>query len=297
MSGRVELMEAALEGYPEGIALLDAAGQILFWNRAAEAMTGFAGIETVARRTPWELEPLVHGDKPWEQAGRQAAAHTARAEVVHGKHKRGGDLAMATRRLVLRDGLGERIGVAVLFHPTEFVEPLARGEAGDDAGMEGTRAQLEMRLVERYEEFLRNGTVFGLLWITVDQAHMLRKTHGARACGSMLERMERTLAGGLYSGEELGRWGEDEFLLLAREPDPEALATRARTLAGLARTADFRWWGDRVSLTVSVGAAQALSTETLVALMGRAQAAMFSSLHAGGNHVTAAPGRHACSRS
>ena len=30
-----------------------------------------------------------------------------------------------------------------------------------------------------------------------------------------------------------------------------------KLLAGLARTADFRWWGDRVSLTVSVGVAMA----------------------------------------
>jgi len=68
-------------------------------------------------------------------------------------------------------------------------------------------------------------------------------------------------------------------------------------LAGLARTADFRWWGDRVSLTVSIGAAQAQSAGTLADLLERAKAAMFSSYHAGGNRVTAAPEGDACSRS
>jgi len=29
----------------------------------------------------------------------------------------------------------------------------------------------------------------------------------------------------------------------------------AQALAALARTADFRWWGDRLSITVSIGAA------------------------------------------
>lgn len=40
MSDRGALMEAALEGHPEGIALLDAEGRVLFWNRSAEGITG-----------------------------------------------------------------------------------------------------------------------------------------------------------------------------------------------------------------------------------------------------------------
>ncbi len=69
MSDRVELMEAALEGHPEGIALVDAAGRVLFWNRAAEAMTGFAGIEMVARTAPCALEPLLQVEGAEDEAG------------------------------------------------------------------------------------------------------------------------------------------------------------------------------------------------------------------------------------
>ena len=71
--------------------------------------------------------------------------------------------------------------------------------------------------------------------------------------------------------EELGRWGDDEFLVISHEHTPEMLAAHAQALAGLARTADFRWWGDRVSLTVSIGAAQADLDETLAQLLERAQ--------------------------
>ncbi len=103
----------------------------------------------------------------------------------------------------------------------------------------------------------------GLLWISVDQAHELRKSHGARACETMLEKVERTLAHGLKPAEEIGRWGDDEFLVLSHETSPIALAAHAQALAGLARTTDFRWWGDRLSLTVSIGAAQANSRRSL----------------------------------
>jgi PleD family two-component response regulator len=105
------------------------------------------------------------------------------------------------------------------------------------------------------------------------------------------------MASGLRPAEEMGRWGDDEFLILSHERTPEMLAAHAQVLAGLARTADFRWWGDRASLTVSIGAAQAEREESLVDLLERAKAAMFTSFHAGGNQITSAPGRQACSPS
>ena len=113
----------------------------------------------------------------------------------------------------------------------------------------------------------------------------------------MLEKVEQAMANGLRPAEEMGRWGDDEFLILSHERTPEMLATHAQVLAGLARTADFRWWGDRASLTVSIGAAQAEQEGTLVELLERAKAAMLTSFHAGGNQITSAPGRYVCTPS
>jgi GGDEF domain-containing protein len=110
----------------------------------------------------------------------------------------------------------------------------------------------------------------------------------------MFEKVERTLANGLKPAEEMGQWGDDEFLVLSHERTAESLAAHAQTLAGLARTTDFRWWGDRVSLTVSIGAAQAEQGESLAQLLERAQAAMLSSVHLGGNHITPAMRRQPC---
>ena len=131
-----------------------------------------------------------------------------------------------------------------------------------------SQVELEDRLTTESEDFARGGAPFGVLWITVDQAHELRKTHGASACEEMLDRVERTLANGLRATEELGRWGQDEFLVMSHERTPEMLAAHAQVLAGLARTADFRWWGDRISLTVSIGAAQAEAGRDADAIAG-----------------------------
>src|SRR5438270_400703 len=113
------------------------------------------------------------------------------------------------------------------------------------------------RLEAKWELFQRERGTMGLMWIRVDQAEELRMTHGAQACELMLENVGRTMANNLRPGDEIGRWGDDEFLLVSQEGCAEVLGNHARVLAGIARTTEFRWWGDRVSITVSIGAAAA----------------------------------------
>ncbi len=296
MADRTELLEAALDSLPEGIALVDAGGRVAFWNRSAEAITGHAAGELVARSASEALEPLLISQRPGEQEpclGEQPES----GALVHLRHKLGHDVPAMMRALVLRDGLGGRIGLAAIFHPAESLDALPHGECGEGSVVEASQAEFEERLEAAFADYVRGGETFGVLWLTVDQAHELRKTHGAGACDAMLEKVEHVLANGLRPAEKMGRWGDDEYLILSHERTPEMLAAHAQVLAGLARTTDFRWWGDSVSITVSIGAAQAEREGSLIGLLERAKAAMSSSFHAGGNQITSAPGGKECSPS
>jgi PAS domain S-box-containing protein len=230
---RGELLEAVLESLPDGVAVIGQDGVAVCWNRAAEAITGYAALEVVGKPLPEPLEVLVNtatDDAAWQIAG-----HRRRIEL---RHKLGQAVQTVGIRLVLRDGLGGRIGWAMLFHPAQSLDALPHGESDESTAV-------------------------------------------------------------AVSQEEMGRWGTDEFLVIAHERTGEMLAAHARTLAGLARTADFRWWGDRVQLTVSVGACQADPGEgaALAEVLKRAQKAMEASIHAGGNTITQASGRKTCSQS
>lgn len=297
MADRSELVEAALDVYPEGLALLDVDERVVFWNRAAEMMTGYGGADILGRRIPDALEPLtVCRDYEMNPEPRNGP-RLGRGSLVHAQHKLGHDVPAIARRVILRDGLGERIGMATVFHPGGQLVALPHGETTDGAEVLQSQVELEDRLTIEFEAFLHESIPLSVLWICVDQARELRKTHGSRASETMLENVERTLANGLRPGEEVGRWSDDEFLILSHEMSGDTLAHHAQSLAGMARTADFRWWGDRISLTVSVGAAVADKGEALPQLLERAQSAMLASTAAGGNHITLAPGRHPCSQS
>jgi PAS domain S-box-containing protein len=296
MANRTEILEAALDSYPEGIALLDLEGILVVWNRAAEAMTGYMSLDLLGRPAPAALEPLLTGPRPGEQ-NLSAGARTGYSALVRVEHKLGQEMPVMMRAFVLRDGLGERIGMEIHFHPAESLDALPHGESEDDSSVEANQAEFEDRLTSSFEDYLQGGETFGILWISVDQATGLRKTHGVGAYEQMLGKVEQTLKHGLRPAEEMSRWGDGAFLVLSHERTPKMLADHAQLLAGLTRTADFRWWGDRVSLTVSVGAAQAERTEKLADLLHRAKAAMLTSFYAGGNQITFAPGGASCSQS
>jgi diguanylate cyclase (GGDEF)-like protein len=289
MSDRPQLIEAALDVFPDGVALAGLDGRLAFWSSAAEAITGHPRTSLLGKPVSEALDILIVGGARQWTMNTGSISQPGRAAVVQIRHYLGHDLPAIARILPLRDALGERIGTAVLFHPAQSLDALPRGETSRDEDAAATLTDLDDRLQTEFDDLARGGQPFGVLWITIDQAQHLRGTHGARACQAMFEKVERALSSGLRPSEELGRWGDDEFLVISHERTAEMLAAHAQLLAGLARTADFRWWGDRVSLTVSIGAAQATSSETLAQLLERAQTAMQSSIHAGGNRVSSAP--------
>jgi PAS domain S-box-containing protein len=297
MANRAELLEVALDSFPEGIALLGCEGQIMLWNRAAEAITGYASVDLLSRQVPEPLEPLLTASARLENVEPDAGGQLGHRSLVHALHKLGHEVPVMARYFLLRDEMGGRMGMLVIFHPADSLDALPHGECDQGGWVKASQAVLEDRLATMFGDFMRGGLPFGVLWISVDQSAELRRTHGAKACEAMLEKVERAMANGLRPGEEMGCWGDDEFLILSHERTPEMLATHAQALAGLARTADFRWWGDRASLTVSIGAAQAEQDGSLTDLLERGKAAMLTSFHAGGNQITSAPGRLACSPS
>ena len=304
------LLSATLDALEEGVVVLDGDSRVAYWNLAATSISGYAREAQIGRASPpgfyrldarhqediqahAEAQEPVHGHFATSEVNLlapdtsvQAPSCGDRPVLVELRHKAGHMLPAMLRRTALRDELGMRFGTLLRFHPAEDADQLPHGESGEGVGVEHSQADLEDRLDQSWRDWTSSGVSFGLLWITVDQAERLRKTHGRDACEAMLQSVIKTLRHGLKPTEILGRWGDNEFLVLAHERTAEMLKAHATHLLGLARTAEFKWWGDRVTLTVSIGAAQANGTENLSTLLKLAQKAMQTSIFNGGNRVT-----------
>lgn len=305
---REEILAAAMSQLDEGMAVLDAASRVLFWNPAAEAITGYLSADLLSRTLPpsaYQIDPQHHAAQSshLKIAAPEAGGPVERPLLVILRHKQGHSLPAMLRRTPLRDALGKRFGTLLRFHPVEEIDTLPHGSVEEDGGrenrVEASQSDMEERLDEAWQEWHTKAVPFGLLWIEVDQAAALRKTHGRDASDAMLAIVEKTLLHGLKPTEILGRWGMHEFLVLCHERTAEMLEAHAHRLGALVHTADFRWWGDRVPLTVSIGVAQAAEDESLRCLLLRAQRGMQESTRLGGNHIVSKvfKGGRECSQS
>jgi diguanylate cyclase (GGDEF)-like protein len=296
MNDRVEMLEATLDLVDGGIAILDDCSRVAFWNNAAETLTGHLAQDVICRPLPEILHRIDEKQRGCVDAcsvsdqvsANESAESLHSATIVSIVHRLGHLIPVLMRKAVLRNSIDEPAGTALLFYPVEAADALPRGERGESADIERSQADMEYRLDIAHHQWITAGTPFGLLWITVDQAQALRRTHGRDACEAMLRAVEHTLVRQMKPTEIIGRWGDNEFLVLTHERTPELLVEHGRRLTGLARTADFRWWGDRVGLTVSIGVSHAADGDTLQSLLSRARQAMQRSAYAGGNQAAEA---------
>jgi diguanylate cyclase (GGDEF)-like protein len=281
MSCRVDMLEATLDHIGEAVVILDGKSNVLFWNRTAAQLTGYSPVDVLAHACPNLIT---------SQFG-QIDLGSGKPSATTLNHKLGYTVAGMVRVFDLHDSLGASSGKALLFYPIEDLETIADVESPDAIDIEHNHSEMKDRLEAAHHQWMTGDIPFGLLWIKVDQAESLRKSHGRDACESMLRTVQQTLARQRKPSEVIGRWEASEFLVLTHERTPELLVEHAQRLAGIARTADFRWWGDRVGLTVSVGAAFAAEGHTLHSLLNGALDAMQSAVYAGGNQVAEMRGR------
>lgn len=318
MGDRMAMLEATLDLMEEGIAVLDEQSKIVHWNKAAAVLTGYKAQDLICRPCPDDLfrvdqqhrdrvvacaeadlkAGLADGSRvsglsliqPLAEQAQSAVPFMERLTLVSMHHKLGHQVPGMLRKVTLQDLQGAPMGAVLLFYPAEEVDALPRGDSGEAVGIEASQADMEDRLDAAHHQWTTGSMPFGLLWITVDQARSLRKSHGRDACEAMLRSVEDTLLRQMKPMETIGRWGDNEFLVIAHERSSELLTDHARRLAGLARTVDFRWWGDRIGVTLSIGTSHAIEADSLQCLLNRARQAMRASEYTGGNHVTEARG-------
>ncbi len=145
---------------------------------------------------------------------------------------------------------------------------------------------LEQQLDARIRGFERTGQTFGALRIDVDHFGELNEKHGRDFCDRMLRMVGRSLYATCRPYDILGRWGDDEFLgilLIDNEADLAMFAERMRVLVEHSFIVSA---GQRVEVTVSIGAAMVAEGDSVDEVIRRADERLNQSKHRGRNHAT-----------
>jgi diguanylate cyclase (GGDEF)-like protein len=150
------------------------------------------------------------------------------------------------------------------------------------------RRHLDAALAARLEDLRRYGWPFGLLIADIDHFKAVNDHYGHDAGDAALRSVAATIGGGVRSGDIAGRWGGEEFVVLANGGDERSLGEIAERLRALVASSRVMVGGSQVSIRISVGAAAAHRSDGPHELLARADAALYDAKAAGRDRVVVA---------
>ncbi|MEQ9558228.1 MAG: diguanylate cyclase [Rhodospirillales bacterium] len=145
------------------------------------------------------------------------------------------------------------------------------------------RAELEVHRLRRHR------VPFSVVLLDLDHFKQVNDTHGHQAGDDVLKEAVRRWQLGRRPFDTLGRLGGEEFAILLPGADSEAAMTVAERLRAVIAEAPFDTIDGPIDVTVSIGVAEAEDADqTIEGTLGRADAALYHSKHAGRNRATKA---------
>jgi diguanylate cyclase (GGDEF)-like protein/PAS domain S-box-containing protein len=292
-----EICEAILDCLEDGVYLIDRHHKIAFWNRGAEEITGFARQDVLGRSCE---DHILHSRR--DGTALCGSECPLPRTILDGKtrnlelflrHRDGHCVPIRTRTTPIRNSAGELIGAAEIFeHSTNAAgRPSRAYELGAHGCLDpltgaAERTYANTYLAEQLSEFEAYELPLSVLRVDVDGLRDVNRNRGREAGDAVLRLVVRTLSENLAHGDLLARLDEDEFLVILTSCSGDALrdlAERARLVVSLSA---ISWWGDQLSVTVSIGGAAARRGDTVDTLLERAGESLNRSKSNGGDRIT-----------
>ncbi len=287
-----------LDNMHDGVYFVDRNRVITYWNKGAEYMTGYSAQEVLGISCSDNL--LMHVDSSGQQLCLTGCPLSAsmgdgkrRTADVFVHHKKGHRVPVSVRVAPIEDATGAIIGAVEIFSDNtakvaalDRIEDLMRESLKDPLTGVGNRRYAEITLQSRFEEMRRHGWTFGVLFLDLDHFKTVNDTYGHDAGDRVLKMVSATLSAATRSFDFVGRWGGEEFIVLAPNMDRSQLQTLAERLRILVENSFYHEDGVRLHVTVSIGAALSREDDTPDSIVDRADQLMYASKDAGRNTVT-----------
>jgi len=133
----------------------------------------------------------------------------------------------------------------------------------------------------------RSGLPLALLMIDVDHFKVINDTHGHQTGDEVLSRVPALLAGRLRGHDFLGRYGGEEFCVIAPDTDTAGALALAEALRETVAATVLDTESGKISVSVSIGISccPASGTRELKVVLAEADAALYDAKQSGRNRV------------
>jgi diguanylate cyclase (GGDEF)-like protein/PAS domain S-box-containing protein len=284
-----------LDNLFDGIYVVDRDRRIVYWNRAAERITGYAANDVAGRICSDNilnhidesgkclcdgLCPLSHAMDDGEMRDAEIFLH----------HKSGHRIPVRVRVMPLHNDAGAIIGSVEIFRESRSQEALQdrlveleKLALLDALTQLPNRRYAAARLEAGLAQFNRAGQPLGILFIDIDHFKQFNDRHGHVTGDQALRTLGQTLAHTIRPHDTIARWGGEEFIGIFPNTGSETLRLVAHRLCTLIRATRIEIPGASLQITVSVGGTISKPGDTPESLLGRADALMYHGKQTGRN--------------
>ena len=292
------IYRAILESLQIGIYLVDREQRIVFWNDGAEKITGYLRHDVVGSF----CRETAAGQNGTERIVLSDAAETLTTALRDGRpamgeislrHKAGHRIFARVRAVPIRNTHGTIIGAAESIDESLSASEWDRRQSKladygclDPATGVLTHDLIISRLREAVLTYADVHVPFGVLALKVDGIEQMRSSYGIAVIAPVLRIIATSLENALRPTDFLGRISESCFLAILTECGGTELPRAAERIKKTVSGSEVQWWGDRWSVTVSIGGAVVQPGDTLDSVLARVMKALERSVEAGGNRVT-----------
>jgi two-component system cell cycle response regulator len=278
-----EIWRGILESLPAGLCVVDLEKKVVLWSDGAERITGRPRHEVIGHSCI--SEALLHCDQPGcefchEDCPVARAIKTSQGAEADGflHHKTGYEIPVRVRAVPVHNPHGSIIGAVETFEelqpastPSDREDSAAFAGSMDAVTNVASHARMQSHLRETLTTFVEFQVHFGVLCIRLEGLQHFRASLGPEAGSSLLRVVARSLEGALWRTDFVGRWADDQFLVILNGCREEVLPSVRERVRRMLAGDGIEWWGERRSLPVSIGHATVQTDDSVVSLMERAQ--------------------------
>lgn len=293
-----ESYEKVIERLHDGLYFVDRDRTIVYWNRAAESISGFSAAEVVGKSCGDGI--LTHVDSEGCNLcengcplARTIADGKPRENEIYMHHKDGHRVPVSVRVSTLTDADGNVTGGIELFTDISDraanalrVKELEKLALLDNLTQLANRNYIEREIEGRFEEKRRLKVPFGILFIDIDHFKKFNDRYGHYVGDEVLKFVATTFIANTRPFDLYGRWGGEEFIGIIRNINRQDLEMLGNRLRMLVEKAYLLHDGEKLSVTISVGATLVEENDTIDTLIKRADTLLYKSKADGRNRLT-----------
>lgn len=284
-----------LDNIEDGVYIIDINSRIIYWNKGAEKLTGYASNEAIGKICGEEMLMCSTdvGTRPCEELCPMHDTiedRKTRVAEVYISHRQGFRVPVTVHTIPIRDSQRRFIGIlkdnSAKLEALQKIKELEELSLIDPLTKVANRRYIEITLRTQLSEFNRYGWPFGILCIDIDYFKKINDAYGHETGDEVLKMVVNTLLNSLRSFDLLGRWGGEEFVAIVVNIKEGQLYPIADRLRMLVEQSSFTKGLDKIHVTISIGATLVQPGDTIKSLFRRADMLMYQSKDSGRNRVS-----------